>query len=64
MTVFLAVYEVVHQVARALTDLYVKERLAVLAAQDIRYIIVHKHFLTFDRLETWKKFPTTSDPSP
>jgi hypothetical protein len=37
-------------------DLYIKERLAVLAAQDIRYIVVHKYFLDPTRMENWQKW--------
>jgi hypothetical protein len=37
-------------------DLYIEERLAVLAAQDIRYILVHKDLLSADRLDNWRKW--------
>lgn len=45
---------------RALTapapDLDIKEQFAILAAQDIRYIILHKHLLEPGELENWQKW--------
>ena len=35
-------------------DEYIKERLAVLGAQNVRYIIVHKRFLNPERMENWQ----------
>lgn len=35
---------------------YIRERLAVLAAQDVRYIIVHKHLLDPGRMDLWRKW--------
>jgi len=35
---------------------HLADRLAVLAAQDIRYIIVHKRFLDSARMENWQKW--------
>jgi hypothetical protein len=37
-------------------DLYVRERMAVLAAQDVRYIILHKRFLDATRMAEWQKW--------
>jgi hypothetical protein len=43
-------------------DEFINERLAVLGAQDVRYIIVHKRFLDRERMVNWKRwlvnFPT------
>jgi len=35
---------------------YIEEQLAVLAAQDIRYIILHKRFLNSKRMENWQRW--------
>ncbi len=35
---------------------YLKERLAVLSARDIRYILVHKRFFDAERMELWKRW--------
>jgi hypothetical protein len=35
---------------------YIRERLAVLAAQDVRYVIVHKRFLDAERIENWRRW--------
>jgi hypothetical protein len=35
---------------------HIQERLAVLAAQDIRYVIVHKRFLDADRMRLWQRW--------
>lgn len=43
-------------------DEFINERLAVLGAQNVRYIIVHKRFLDRERMVNWKRwlvnFPT------
>jgi hypothetical protein len=36
--------------------LYLEERLAVLGALEIRYIIIHKRFLNSERMENWKRW--------
>ncbi|MEE8391308.1 MAG: hypothetical protein V3S14_11015, partial [Anaerolineae bacterium] len=35
---------------------YIEERLAVLAAQGVRYVIVHKRFFDSDRMENWQRW--------
>jgi hypothetical protein len=35
---------------------YIKERMAILAAQDIRYIIVHKRFFDAERMALWQRW--------
>jgi hypothetical protein len=37
-------------------NLFLKERLAVLGAQGIRYVIVHKRFFDSARMETWQNW--------
>jgi len=37
-------------------DLDIEEQFAALAVQDIRYIIVHKHFLDPGKMEDWQKW--------
>jgi hypothetical protein len=35
---------------------YIKERLAVLAAQNVRYVIVHKTLMNAERMENWQQW--------
>jgi len=41
---------------------YLEERLAVLAAHDIRYIIIHKRFFDSARMENWQKWLVSFPP--
>ncbi len=41
---------------------YLEERLAVLAAHDIRYIILHKRFFDSARMENWQKWLVSFPP--
>jgi len=42
--------------------LYLEERLAVLAALEIRYIIIHKRFLNSERMENWQRWLASFPP--
>jgi hypothetical protein len=41
---------------------YLEERLAVLAALDVRYIIIHKRFLNSERMEHWQRWLVSFPP--